>query len=74
MKLKKSSIDQVEVGEEEQEGAFISDRLRNPADEVYTNAGDGKDTLFGIVAIIATVAMIVVTVVLYMNWEAIKAV
>jgi len=72
MKLKKSSIDQ--AGEEEQGGAYISDRLRNPADEAYSHAGDGKDTLFGIIAIIATVAMIVVTVVLYMNWDAIKAV
>ena len=72
MKLKKSSIEHAD--EEEQGGAYISSRLRNPADEVNSNTGSGKDTLFGICAIIATVAMIVVTAVLYMNWDAIKAV
>ncbi|MDA3925066.1 MAG: hypothetical protein PF904_10255 [Kiritimatiellae bacterium] len=72
MKLKKSSVDQ--TVEEDQEGTFISERFRNPADEVNSHTGSGNDTLFGIIAILATVAMIVVTVVLYFNWDAIKAV
>ena len=68
MKIKKSAIDQ--VSEEVQGGAFISERLRNPAGEVANSSGSGKDTLYGIFAIIATVAMIIVTVVLYLNWDA----
>jgi len=68
MKLKKSSIEQ--VGEEYQSGAYISERLRNPENEVASQAGSGKDTLYGVFAIMATVAMLVVTVVLYLNWDA----
>ncbi len=68
MKLKKSSIDQ--ASEEYQGGAFISERLRNPANEAVVKTGSGKDTLYGVFAIIATVAMIVVTVVLYLDWDA----
>lgn len=58
------------MGEEQQEGAYISERLRNPANMQASNSGSGKDTLYGVCAIIATVAMIVVTVVLYLNWDA----
>ncbi|MDD2600223.1 MAG: hypothetical protein PHO37_13515 [Kiritimatiellae bacterium] len=68
MKIKKSSIEQ--VSEEYQEGAYISERLRNPAELAAGRAGSGKDTLYGIFAIIATVAMIVITVMLYLNWDA----
>ena len=68
MKLKKSSLDK--VSEETQGGAVISDRFRNPADELASGVSDGKDTLYGVFAIIATVAMIAVTAVLYMNWDA----
>ncbi len=69
MKLKKSSIDQ--AGEQYQSGgAYISERLRNPEHEVASQAGSGKDKLYGIFAIIATVAMVLVTAVLYLNWDA----
>lgn len=68
MKIKKSSIEQ--VSEEHQEGAYISERLRNPATFTSGNSDSGKDTLYGVCAILATVAMIVVTVVLYLNWDA----
>ncbi|MFA7174688.1 MAG: hypothetical protein WC340_14990 [Kiritimatiellia bacterium] len=68
MKIKKSSVEQ--VNEEYQEGAYISERLRNPADATASHSGGGKDTLCGICAILATVAMIIVTVTLYLNWDA----
>ncbi len=64
MKIKKSSLEQVS---EETGGAYISSRFRNPQDEVA--ASDGKDTPFGIVAIIATLIMIAVAVVLYLNLD-----
>ena len=66
MKLKKSSVEQAS---EESSGAYISSRLRNPGEEDVVASG-GNDTLFGIVAIIATVAIIVVAVLLYLNLDA----
>ena len=75
MKLKKSSMD--EVTEEAKSigggGAFISARLRNPADEIAAQSTGTSDTIGGICAIVATVMMLVITVLLYMNWEAIKS-
>lgn len=70
MKLKKSSIDQAK---NEQSGTYISNRLRNPGD-MGPAVSDGKDMPYGIIAILSTIIMIVVTVVLYLNWDAIKAV
>ena len=70
MKINKSSIDK--IGEEPQDGAFISERLRNPAGDMANSSSSGNDMLYGIFAVIATVAMIVVTVVLYLNWNALE--
>lgn len=74
MKLKKSSIEAVE--EEVKAtggGAFISERLRNPAEEIAAqNAGPG-DKVGGICAIIATVLLVIITGLLYVNWDAIKS-
>ena len=74
MKLKKSSIEAVE--EEVKAtggGAFISDRLRNPAEGIAAqNAGRG-DQIGGICAIIATVLLVIITGLLYVNWDAIKS-
>ncbi len=66
MKIKKSSVKQVN---EETSGAYISNRLRNPGEEAAVSSG-GKETIYGIAAIIATVVMIVVAVVLYLNLDA----
>ncbi|MDD4018278.1 MAG: hypothetical protein PHV28_10080 [Kiritimatiellae bacterium] len=74
MKLKKSSIEAVE--EEVKAtggGAFISERLRNPAQELAAqNAGRG-DKIGGICAIVATVLLVIITGLLYVNWDAIKS-
>lgn len=74
MKLKKSSIEAVE--EEVKAtggGAFISERLRNPAEEIAAqNTGRG-DQIGGICAIIATVLLVIITGLLYVNWDAIKS-
>ena len=66
MKLKKSSVEQAS---EETSGAYISNRLRNPGEEAAASSGP-NETVFGIAAIIATVAMIIVAVVLYLNLDA----
>ncbi len=77
MKLKKSSIEAVE--EEVKPaggGAFISARLRNPAEELAETGKrqkSGSDLVSGICAIIATVVVAVITALLYFNWEAIKS-
>jgi hypothetical protein len=55
-------------------GAFISARLRNPAEELAAAKGkSGSDVIGGICAIVALVLMAVVTVLLYFNWDAIKS-
>ena len=54
-------------------GAFISARLRNPADEIAAQTKGTSDMLGGICAIIATVMMLVITAMLYLNWDAIKS-
>lgn len=66
MQIKKSSVDQVS---EEKSGAYISNRLRNPNEDTAVHSGS-NETIYGIAAIIATVAMIVVAVVLYLNLSA----
>lgn len=75
MKLKKSSI---EAAPEESAssgggGAFISARLRNPADELASQSKGAGDMIYGVCAIIATLVMAVATALLYMNWDAIKS-
>ena len=76
MKLKKRSVE--EVAEEAKAGApaggaFISARLRNPADDLASQSQGAGDTLGGICAIIATVLMAGVTFLLYFSLEAIKS-
>ena len=75
MKLKKSST---EVSTEESKpaasgGAFISARLRNPAEELATRSTGASDMIGGVCAIVATVLLAIVTALLYMNWDAIKS-
>jgi len=73
MKLKKSSVEAVEAATPAAGGAFISARLRNPADEVAAqNAGKG-DMVGGVCAIIATLLLAIITGLLYVNWDAIKS-
>jgi len=74
MKLKKSSNVVAEENVPAAGGAFISARLRNPADEVAAAQGKGgSDMVAGIFAIVATVLMAVITALLYFNWDAIKS-
>jgi len=75
MKLKKASTDesQEEVKTAAAGGAFISARLRNPADEIAAQGRGTSDVIGGICAIIATVLLLVVTALLYFNWDAIKS-
>lgn len=75
MKLKKSSVDAVQ---EEAKvvsggGAFISARLRNPADELAAQGSGAGDKIGGICAIIATVFLAVITFLMYANWDLIKS-
>jgi hypothetical protein len=74
MKLKKSSV---ETAAEEAKtaggGAFISARLRNPAEELAAQSTGKSDVIGGVCAIVAFVLMAAVTAVLYMNWDAIKS-
>ena len=74
MKLKKSSLESTEEAAPAAGGAFISARLRNPADEIAAakNKG-GSDMVGGICAVVATVLMAVITALLYFNWDAIKS-
>jgi len=68
MKIKQSSINRARG--EDQDGAFISERFRNPANEMAATTDGGKYTFFGIVAIVSTILMAVVTALLYFNWDA----
>ncbi|HNX33211.1 MAG TPA: hypothetical protein PKM57_01200 [Kiritimatiellia bacterium] len=73
MKLKKSSVEAAEAAAPAAGGAFISERLRNPADEIaLTNQGSG-DTIGGICAIVATAFLAIIAVMLYVNWNLIKS-
>ena len=76
MKLKKSSIESVEESKPVASGgAFISARLRNPAEELAAkSSGSGSDLVSGVFAIVATVLLSVITALLYFNWDAIKSV
>ena len=74
MKLKKSTADAVtEESKAVSGGAFISARLRNPADELAAQGKSAGDKVGGICAILATVLLIVITALLYFNWDAIKS-
>jgi len=75
MKLKKSSIEAAEEAKPAAAtgGAFISARLRNPADEVAVSSSDAGDKIGGICAIVATVLLAVIVGMLYMNWNLIQS-
>ena len=73
MKLKKSSLEAVEEAKPAAGGAFISARLRNPADELPVQGSDKGDKIGGICAVVATVFLVVITVMLYANWDLIKS-
>lgn len=74
MKLKKSSVEAAEAAAPAVGGAFISERLRNPAEELAVQASPGAgDKIGGICAIIATVLLAVITFMLYANWNLIKS-
>ena len=71
MKLKKPT-DPTGADEGKTGGAFISSRLRNPGAEIAASRGR-PDIVGGIFAIIATVLLLLTTVLVYMNWDAIRA-
>ncbi len=74
MKLKKSSVEAVsEENKAAPGGAFISARLRNPAEELAAQGNAVSDTVGGVCAILATVLLVVITTLLYFNWDAIKS-
>jgi len=70
MKLKKSSVEAVEDEAKQAVsggGAFISERLRNPAEELAAQKPGAGDSIGGVCAIIATVLVAVITFMLYME-------
>lgn len=72
MKLKKSSLEQPEMEEVKTGGAFISARHRNPSEEIAQEKPKA-DLIGALCAIAATVLLVAVTALLYMNWDAIKS-
>ncbi len=74
MKLKRSSVEAVEEAKPAAAGgAFISARLRNPADELAAQGSEAGDKIGGICAIIATVLLAIITFMLFSNWNLIKS-
>jgi hypothetical protein len=74
MKLKKSAAEPAaEETKPAAGGAFISARLRNPAEELAAQAKAPSDMIGGVCAILAFVLMAAVTAVLYFNWDMIKS-
>ena len=73
MKLKKSSLDAAEETKAAPGGAFISARLRNPAEEQAAQGSGAGDKIGGICAIITTVILAIITFMLYANWDLIKS-
>ena len=55
-------------GDEGKGGAFISSRLRNPEAEIAASRGK-PDIVGGIFAIIATLLLLAVAIIAYMNWD-----
>lgn len=74
MKLKKSSLEQVEaeVATQQPGGAFISARYRNPAEEAPVEVSNTGDKIGMICAVLTTIILIAITAMLYMNWDLIK--
>ncbi len=74
MKLKKSAVESVsDESKSAPGGAFISARLRNPAEDLGAQGKSTGDTVGGVCAILATVLLIAVTALLYFNWDAIQS-
>ena len=74
MKLKKSSVEAVaDETKPAAGGAFISARLRNPADEVAMQGQGSGDKIGGICALIATALLAIITFLLFTNWHLIKS-
>ena len=74
MKLKKSTADAVmEESKSASGGAFISARLRNPAEELAAQGKSSGDLVGGVCAILATVLLVAITALLFFNWDAIKS-
>ena len=76
MKLKKSAIEAVEeAAPAAGGGAFISARLRNPAEEVAAEktAKGGGDVVGGICAIVALILIAITAVLLYADWNSIQS-
>ena len=73
MKLKKSSVEAAEAAAPAAGGAFISERLRNPADEIALTNQCSGDTIGGNCAIVATAFLAIIAVMLYVNWNLIKS-
>ncbi|MFO7936773.1 MAG: hypothetical protein R6V06_04105 [Kiritimatiellia bacterium] len=69
MKLKKSSLEGAHEESQQSGGAYISKRLRNPNEE-ETASTAVNETVYGIAAIAATLAMFAVMVILYLNLQA----
>jgi hypothetical protein len=55
----------------EGDGAFISQRLRNPGEDVSAKPA-ANYTLAGIFSIIAFLAFVVLLILLYQDWSALK--
>ena len=74
MKLKKSSLEQVEaeVANQQPGGAFLSARFRNPAEEMPVSVSDPGDKAGLICAVLTTFILIAITAMLYLNWDLIK--
>jgi len=73
MKLKKSTLNEVEAAAasgNQQQGAYIASRFRNPAEEGPVKSGSDKAGL--ICAILATLILAAITALLYLNWDLIK--
>ncbi len=72
MKLKKSTLNEAQGEGGQGGGAFISARLRNPAEEMAMAPSGKGDVLYGIFAIIATLLLLITAILLYVNWDVIK--
>lgn len=73
MKLHKSSLAVATEASPVSGGAFISERLRNPAEALVVKNNAAGDKIGGICAIIATLIMAIITFLLYTNWSILQS-
>ncbi len=73
--MKKLKVSSEPAGDDSKSagGAFISARLRNPAEEMASRPQGKGDVVCGIFAIVATVVLLLTGLLLYVNWDAIKS-